>query len=77
MWQPRPLPAAPCSCSQVMETPSVNVVAAAGITNVRGCMGKAGRVNGMSSVTLFRTSLFIEQHTVLSDAVLKNTWSKL
>jgi hypothetical protein len=41
--------------------------------NVRGCMGKAGRVNGISSVTLLSRSLFTEQHTVLSVAVLKKT----
>jgi hypothetical protein len=37
-------------------------------------MGKVGRVNGMSSVALLRSSLLTEQHTVLSVAVLKKTW---
>jgi hypothetical protein len=38
-------------------------------------MGKVGRVNGMSSVALLRSSLLTEQHTVLSVAVLKKTWA--
>ena len=39
-------------------------------------MGKGGRVKAMSSVTLLSSSLLIEQHTVLSVAVLKKTWGK-
>ena len=57
------------------DTPCSSVVAAAGMVNVRGCMGKVGRVNGMSSVALLRSSLLTEQHTVLSVAVLKKTWA--
>ena len=48
-------------------------VAAAGTVNVTGCMGKRGRLKGMSSVALFSSSLFMEQHTALSPAVLKKT----
>jgi hypothetical protein len=73
MWQPLPLPATPCCCSHVMETPSLSLVAAAGMVNLIGCMGKRGRVNGMSSVELLSSSLFTEQHTVPSVAVLKKT----
>ena len=73
IWQPLPLPATPCCCSHVMVTPSLSIVAVAGTVNVRGCIGKRGREEGMSSVALLSSSLFTAQHTVLSAAVLKKT----